>query len=235
MLKAALFDLDGTLLKLDTREFMEIYLKEVAAAPVADPGRFVQALLASTSTMLQDRNPETLNTEVFWKDFSIRLHDCVGVLKPVMDEFYANKFCKLYKPAWYSPQAREAVQAAVNRGLRIVLATNSVFPLSAIKDRMAWAGVEDLPWEIITSYDVMHFCKPHPEYYLEIADKLRLAPGECMMVGNDMGEDIVAGTLGFYTCLVTDHLIDNGITGFKADWSGSLAEFAAWLPNATLK
>ncbi|WP_238456445.1 HAD family hydrolase [Desulfotruncus arcticus] len=235
-MKAVLFDLDGTLLQLETQEFMKIYFKEVAnvAAPLVQPQRFTDALLESTYQMIHDRNPQRTNSDVFWADFTERLSDCIDNLTPLIENFYAEKFRNLSWLAKPSESAREVVQAVLDKGAKIVLATNPLFPRSAITDRMAWAGIEDLPWEIVTSYEDMHFCKPYLEYYDEIASRLKLAPQECLMVGNDVGKDIVAGSLGFKTYLVTDYVIDNDQSDLKPDWAGKLDELAVWMKETDI-
>ena len=53
----------------------------------------------------------------------------------------------------------------------------------------------------------MHFCKPNPAYYQEILELLGAKAEECLMIGNDVEEDMVAATLGIKTRLVTDLLI----------------------------
>lgn len=231
MLKAVLFDLDGTLLPVDTETFMGEYLKAIGAAvaPVTDPQRFIRALLTGTEAMLTDRNPQLTNFDVFWTDFRPRLKDCIEDLEPVMDRFYAETFPTLRRVVSHNGRARKAVMEALNRGFRIALATNPVFPARAIRERMAWAGVDDLPWNLVTAYEDMHFCKPHPEYYLEIAERLKVRPEECLMVGNDTGEDICAAGVGMRACLVTDYLIDSGGNDFRPEWTGPLEELPGWL------
>ncbi|MBR1566518.1 MAG: HAD hydrolase-like protein, partial [Oscillospiraceae bacterium] len=51
-------------------------------------------------------------------------------------------------------------------------------------------------------------CKPNPAYYREILQKRGLRPEECLMVGNDVDEDMVAETLGMKVFLLTDCLIN---------------------------
>ncbi|MFZ5647450.1 MAG: HAD family hydrolase [Bacillota bacterium] len=227
-----LFDLDGTLLEMDTGAFTAEYLKEVAraVAPVINPVQFVAALMASTGVMIGNRDPRLTNEEVFWADFRTRIGNSLEAVMPLIEDFYANKFRSLSRVTRSpGPYAREAVKVALDRGFRIVLATQPVFPISAVRDRMAWAGVEDLPWEFVTSYEEMHFCKPRPEYYLEIAGRLGLPASECVMVGNDVEEDMPASAAGMKTCLVTDFLVNTNKIDFKPDWSGPISELAGWL------
>lgn len=229
MLKAVLFDLDGTLLPVDTGEFMQEYLKEVAGAvrQVVEPQRLIQSLLASTAKMVADTNPAATNADIFWTDFNARMGDCVEELRPLLERFYEERFSELARVASPRPQsARRVVQAARDSGLRLALATNPVFPLTAIRQRMAWAGIEDQPWEVVTCYEEMHFCKPNPELYLEIAGQLGVRPEECLMAGNDAEEDMVAGSVGMKTFLVTDYLIGAPRGNIKVDWTGSLDALA---------
>lgn len=228
MLQAVLFDLDGTLLPMNKRKFLDEYLKEVslAVSTVIEPEAFIHALLASTSVMAANNSVELTNEEAFWKDFQIRLGNRLPAVKPLFELFYTEKFHQLSYAANPSPEAFVLVKAALDVDLRIVLATNPLFPLSAILDRMSWAGVEDFPWELITSYEVMHFSKPHPGYYREITAHLGISPGECLMVGNDVDEDLAAGKLGMKTCLVTDCLMGDPAGISRADWHGSLKSLA---------
>lgn len=237
MLKAVLFDLDGTLLQADTGRFTAEYIKEVAAtvAPVVDPGLFTAALMAGTATMLANKNPSATNEEVFWKDFGNRLKDGVEAVKPLLEQFYESRFGSLSRVAKPAAHSRQAVQAALDSGLRIAVATQPVFPLTAVRQRMAWAGVDDLPWDFVACYEEMHYCKPNPDYFREVAARLGLAPEECLMVGNDVEEDLVSATIGMSTGLVTDYLINSQNREYSADWSGSLADLAGWLVRKTLK
>ncbi|MDD4237073.1 MAG: HAD family hydrolase [Desulfotomaculaceae bacterium] len=233
MLQAVLFDLDGTLLPMDQREFLDAYLKEVSLAvhPVIEPGDFKRALMASTSAMTTNNGQALTNEEVFWIDFRIRLGDLLPAIKPLLDSYYTEKFRQLAYVAHPCPEARILVKAALECDLRIVLATNPLFPLTAILSRMSWAGVDDLPWELITSYEVMHFCKPHPGYYREIAAHLGVPPEECLMVGNNVGDDLIAGSLGMKTYLVTDCLLGDPAGICRADWHGSIKNLARLWQN----
>jgi hypothetical protein len=67
------------------------------------------------------------------------------------------------------------------------------------------AGVSGLPYRLITSYENMRTCKPMPGYYLEIASVLDCPPEDCLMVGNDLDQDITpAQRAGMATYWVTN-------------------------------
>ena len=82
-----------------------------------------------------------------------------------------------------------------------MLATNPLFPPTATQSRIRWAGLTPEDFEFITTYDNSSFCKPNPDYYREILGKLNLNAGECLMVGNDVGEDMIARTLGMLSLI----------------------------------
>ena len=93
-------------------------------------------------------------------------------------------------------------------GLRVILATNPIFPAVATQSRIRWAGLSPEDFELYTTYENSRFCKPNPDYYREILQRLDLRGEECLMVGNDVREDMAAETLGMETFLLTDCLIN---------------------------
>lgn len=236
MLKAVLFDLDGTLVPLDHDRFVKSYLSQLASnvAHVVEPKRFVNQLLASTANMVNNRDSQYTNEQVFMRDFFSGIGVEEEILRPLFDDFYANDFHKIGVVARSSTAARQAVSAVLTQGLDAVLATNPLFPLIAVKQRMQWGNIADMPFKHITSYETSHYCKPHTEYYLEIADNIGVKPDECLMVGNDVEEDLAAAKVGMKTYLVTDCLLNFKGLEPKADYTGSLQEMADFLSSGEL-
>jgi FMN phosphatase YigB (HAD superfamily) len=182
--------------------------------------------------MYSDRDPARTNREVFAQAFYAPLGLSETSTAAHLAEFYARAYPTLQALTRVDPMARRAVVAAVDHGLQAVLATNPIFPETAIRQRMAWAGVADLPFARVTSYENSHFCKPHLEYFLEICAAIGRKPPECLMVGNDVDEDVAARSLGMQSYLVTDHLINPRRLALRADYVGSLAEAASFLEAA---
>jgi HAD superfamily hydrolase (TIGR01549 family) len=102
----------------------------------------------------------------------------------------------------------DLIKAVKDKGLRVALATNPLFPSTATEQRIAWAGLSPKDFELFTTYENSHFCKPNTNYYLEIMEKLGVKPEECLMVGNDVGEDMIVESLGSQVFLLTDNLIN---------------------------
>ena len=70
----------------------------------------------------------------------------------------------------------------------------------------------------------MHSAKPNSRYYMEILEHIGRSPDECIMVGDDWGNDIVpalkAGLQVFSVNTTTDSM-----NGLDPSARGTLAEF----------
>lgn len=226
MVKTLLFDLDGTLLNVDMDVFLPAYLKTLAprAASALPPRQFVTDLLAATEVMAKNQNPAKTNQEVFVADFFARTGLDPEQWMPVFDDFYRTDFHQLRPLTSPNPVARPLVEAALARGYEVVIATNPVFPRVAIEARLSWGNLDGLPFHLVTSYEVMHFSKPNPRYFAEVAEKLGRAPEECVMVGNDAGDDLTACRVGMQTFLTTDCPAGKPREDCPPTWEGSLAD-----------
>ncbi|MDN5348336.1 MAG: hypothetical protein PWP65_1900 [Clostridia bacterium] len=224
--KYLLFDLDGTILPMDMNIFLRAYLKLLSARLTAylEPQLFIEHLMAATATMIRDLNPNRTNAEVFMDDFFHRTGLPEAEVKAIFDDFYQRDFPTLARFTQPTPLAPKIFDRALERGYELVIATNPIFPRIAIEERLRWAGVGGYPFRLVTVYEEMHFCKPQLEYYSEILAILGARPEECLMVGNDVEEDLIAGQLGIATFLVEDCLINQKNLQIKADYRGRLAD-----------
>ena len=100
------------------------------------------------------------------------------------------------------------VRQAQEAGWRTVLATNPIFPQTATASRIRWAGLAPEDFECYTTYENTSYSKPNPLYYQDLCQRLGLAPTQCLMVGNDVDEDMVAARIGMSVFLLTDCLIN---------------------------
>ncbi len=236
MYKYILFDLDGTLLPLDIDVFVRKYFEAVTPffKNLVEPEVFLKNLISSTEAMINNPGGQT-NEEVFMNSFLPSVGQDRETMYPRFNIFYEQEFPKLKKYAGYSDWAAKVVGCLVEKGYSNVLATNPLFPRLAIEERMSWAGIDRFPWALVTTYENSHGCKPGIHYYQEICAKLGVSASDCLMVGNDVQEDMIAGTIGMDTFLVTDYLIDRGKPNYPVHYRGTLEElynFVCKLPAA---
>lgn len=204
------FDLDGTLLPMDNDEFTKGYFKLLATkmAPYGyEPKQLVDAIWAGTASMVKNDGSKN-NEEAFWNTFSKIYGEQSLSHIPIFEEFYKNEFQRAKAICGDNPKAAGAVRKIKELGFRVGLATNPIFPAIATESRIRWIGLEPSDFEIYTTYENIGFSKPNPSYYLEVAKILGVKPEECLMVGNDVTEDMVAETIGMKVFLLTDCLIN---------------------------
>lgn len=209
-IKVVLFDLDGTLLPMDQDQFVKKYFGLLAKK--LEPRGYkeeelTKALWSSVSAMVKNDGKET-NEDVFWKSFSGILGEKVCEDRELIKEFYDKEFQKARNFCGYSELAGTAIYTAKKKGLRVALATNPLFPEVATRSRIFWAGLKPEDFEVYTTYEESHYCKPNKEYFRELLQRLSVSPEDCLMVGNDAGEDMVAEEMGMKVFLLTDCLIN---------------------------
>ena len=205
-----LFDLDGTLLPMDQETFTRAYFTELGKklAPHGyDPKELVSALWAGVAAMVKNDGSCT-NEQAFWVVFASIYGEKAYADTKYFDEFYRNDFNKVQPSCGFNPEAKKIVDKIKANGYRVALPTNPLFPDTATMWRIRWAGFEPDEFEYFTTYDNSSFCKPNPKYYQEFLDKIGARPEECLMVGNDVDEDMIAETLGMKVFLLTDCMIN---------------------------
>lgn len=227
-MKTILFDLDGTLLPINTDQFIGRYMKAVAAhvGHLIPPDRLAAHLWEATVQVIQSTDLSKTNAQVFGEHFYPAVGLSEAELTPVFEQFYTEEFPKLRATLEGLPGlAQEAVQAVLDQGYEVVVATNPLFPMAAIQERLRWIGADQFPWRLITSYEEMHAAKPNPDYYKEILKLIGRRPEECLMVGNDVDEDGAANKAGIPTFFITDLLINKREKVLPAGRHGTMAEF----------
>lgn len=228
---AVLFDLDGTLLPMDYDLFIKYYFGALAKkmAPHGyEPEAFIKAVWTGTKAMQLNDGGDT-NENRFWDRFAEILGDSVLVHKDTLEDFYRNEFIAAKQACGFTPKAKEAVKLVREKGMKCILATNPIFPSVSTETRMEWAGLVPEDFDLVTTYHNSRFCKPNPDYYREICDKLNLEASDCVMVGNDVTEDMAAEVLGMETFLLTDCLLNKNEADITRCTRGGFDDLLRWI------
>ena len=234
-MKNIFFDLDGTLLALDAEEFTREYFNKISEkTKCAEKGKYLtKSIWDSTTSVVENKDKEKTNEQCFLEAFREKI-DNVDEAMEMLEDFYRNEFTELKSLAKSNKIAKKSVELLKQKGYTLVVATNPLFPKKVIIERIRWADLCPDDFKFITSYENMHYCKPHLEYYEEILEHIGGNAEETMMVGNDVQEDIVSGKLGIKTFLLNDYTIDRKEPSYTPDYVGNfedLYKLIEKLPN----
>ena len=231
-IKAVLFDLDGTLLKMDQDEFVKTYFKYLAIhlSPRGyEPDKLLKVFWAGVGAMVAN-DGSCSNEDAFWEVFTAAYGVNSIEDKPYIDEFYKNDFNQVQAVCGFYKEAKEIITLVKEKGKTPILATNPLFPHTATENRMRWAGLEASDFAEYTTYENCHYCKPNPKYYVEILERHNLKPEECIMVGNDVEEDMIpAEKLGMHKFLLTNCLINKEQRDISEVSQGGFEELKVYL------
>lgn len=203
--EAVLFDLDNTLLMFKELTFFDAYSKKLYLAfrDIFSVEEFSKRLMVSTQHMIENNGLQT-NAEHFIDNFAGGTAMDKHELWQRFEIFYATEFEQFQPLMQPQPDSRDLILYLKDMGMKVVVATNPMFPMNVQQIRLEWANLGDVNFELVTSADNFNYCKPRLEYYREIALKINVEPEKCLMVGNDALNDVIASKIGMKTYLTTD-------------------------------
>ena len=201
MIKAVLLDLDNTLLHNPDRQFAAAFRAMLTGRfePVADADAIQDALRHAMTRLGGQRDMMKNNADVFIEAFAEKLDLPREEVERMLQQFYANEYRDLRRCAAAVNGVRDFLEELLRRGLIVAIATNPLYPESAILQRLDWAGLADLIHEFrfITHSENMHFIKPQPAYYAELLGRVGVEPDEALMLGDSLINDMApANTIG---------------------------------------
>lgn len=235
-LKGVLFDLDGTLLQVDMNRFIPAYVDGLAevCADLAEHRRFTDVLLQATWALLRSDQGECSNQQLFHSAIERHL-----AISPDLFSQRLQRYCNDHLPSLAPlitphPLVPQILRGCFERGFKVVIATNPVFPRPLVEARLDWGGMGEFPFDLVTSYENTRFCKPNRGYFEDILQTLGLEPQHCLMVGNDTEHDLAAGAAGIATYLLDTWLIDRG-GSLRPDYRGGHEELCNLLESLPVR
>lgn len=233
-----LLDLDNTLLDSSMDTLLPAYFQALTGffKELVEPTLMFSALLSGTRKMMANTDPSRTLQQVFDADFFPKAGIPKEELQPRFDRFYEEVFPTLSTLTSPRPQAVEMIEWAHEQGVRLAIATNPLFPLSAIHQRMRWADLppEEFPFLVVSSYETFHFTKPNPAYFAEVLGRLGWPEGPVVMVGDDVERDLPGSdALGVATFWINATEAE-APAGINPAGRGSIAELRPWLERTDL-
>jgi len=191
MLKAVLFDLDGTLLPMDEDKFTQGYFGMLCKklAPYGyDSFKLIKTIWAGSKAMIKNDGTRT-NEQAFWDCFVSVYGEEKRKDKVLFEDFYRNDFKAAKQFCGENKKARALIDFVKAQGLKVILASNPLFPRAAMVNRLNFVDLNENDFDDITSYETAHYCKPNPNFYQEILTNNHLRADEVIYFGNSEIED----------------------------------------------
>jgi len=234
--RALLFDLDGTLINVDLERFLKEYAKLLAEAyaPRVPRELFGPAFMAGVTEMLEGR-PDRSNAQRFFDTFCQRVGIDEAWTREQAEWFYTEKYPSLRPLVEPIPAAPEVVAEARARGWLVVVATQPLFPRTAIVQRMEWGGLDPEAFDYITHMEAFHACKPSSHFFEELCQTIDVPPSRCVMVGNDVHDDMPAANVGIASFLAKDFLLRADHPAPPPRAEGSLADLLRLIQTGELE
>ncbi|MBQ4357595.1 MAG: HAD family hydrolase, partial [Acholeplasmatales bacterium] len=134
-MKTFLFDLDSTLLQMNQDEFVEAYFKSIARYSYTlgyNPKEFMEIFNKAAYAIIKNDGSMT-NEDRFWMVIKEKYTD-IDFLKKSFDHYYRNEFHELKDHIHKTYHPYELIKYLKDKGYRIILATNPVFPKVATEE-----------------------------------------------------------------------------------------------------
>lgn len=209
MIKAVLLDLDNTLLHNPDKAFASAFLHHfqahfTQALGLADAGQRFRSAIKNLSQPA--RHGLVFNTDLIVAEIARGTALSNESIATTLRDFYETTYLQVQGCIQPVAGAAAFIRRLQADGYAVVIATNPLYSLDAVKKRMEWAQLplEDHLYAFITSADTSHFCKPDPAYYAEILGRVGVEPDEAIMIGDSTRNDIEpARLLGLQTVAIT--------------------------------
>ncbi len=229
-----LLDLDDTCLGNSMDTFLPAYLQALGEhlAEIIPPEELIPALISSTQEMLENQRPDRTLEQVFDRTFYTKVGSNPQNFTDLFISFYSDVFPSLKRLTQYRPEAVSMVKEAFQRGYSVAIATNPLFPLTAILQRLEWAGLspKQYPFSLIPSCETSYFAKPNLSFFTETLALLGWPEEPVVMVGDNIEHDIApAKKLGMGTFWITngEPIFEYGFDGSSG--YGKVEELFPWI------
>lgn len=205
------FDLDGTLSYHDWNVYKNQcfqLLKNIMNEEFNFSNEVVENCCSKYFSMIyENRFNQTLTNKnliqnKFMNDFNLTKDD----VQIITNLFYKQmrEFVKLEVIQY--PALIDAIAHLKQKGVNLVLATNSYFPIEMVLQRLEWTGIDKECFSYICDWGEMGYSKPNKEFFSEIVKKNNLDEKNVLMVGNNISYDGCCMGIGIDCIILTENM-----------------------------
>jgi len=205
MLKAVLLDLDNTLILFDELKYYTAYFEKLNHYfdDEFDPDDLRERVINGTMALRHNRGLNN-NLQHFLDVFGHEREADIPRLWERFQAFYQEAYDDIAVTVDVPEGLHPVIAQLRQTGLKLVIASNPIFPVIAQEKRMRWGGLDPAWFDLFTHIENMCFVKPTVDYFKQTCDLIGESPSECLMVGNDPVNDMSAAQAGLKTYRTTD-------------------------------
>ena len=205
MLKAVLLDLDNTLILYDELKYYTAYFKKLNQYfdDEFDPADLRERVINGTMVLRHNRGLKN-NLQHFLEVFAHEREVEIPKLWKRFMAFYQEAYDDITVTVSVPEGLHPVIDQLRHSDLKLVIASNPIFPVIAQEKRLRWGGLEPAWFDLFTHIENMRFVKPAIDYFQQTCELIGEAPTDCLMVGNDPVNDMAAAQAGLRTYRTTD-------------------------------
>lgn len=176
MIKAIFFDAAGILYTRGghTEEYALNLLQQNGFPTETKPEDYLHQMALKSKA-----NEGAISHETYWDHF-LQIH---GIEDPQLRKAYSTDIITYSNDVQPVPGAREALSALKQRGIRLGIITDTMYPLEWKMRRLEKAGVAEFI-EIVACSTEIGAHKPDPAVYAYALDQAKLVSGDSAFVGH---------------------------------------------------
>lgn len=194
--KIYLLDLDGTLLNAHPLFFIaNIVLILKNFFPYLG-FKSISIVKRALDKLMHNQNPSRTN-------FQVLTDSLPGNLETPLWNFYRQDFPRLAFLCTPAEEAKDALLRLKEKGHRLYLTTNPIWPEECVHQRLKWAGLNPSLFDGLTHSQNWHSCKPNLQYYREVMTRWNLNPTDCILIGDSKIKEGPASQLGIEVVILT--------------------------------
>jgi FMN phosphatase YigB (HAD superfamily) len=205
MLNAVLLDLDNTLVLYDELEYYKAYFNTLNEYFSHDfSAEDLRTRVINGTMALRENRGGKSNLDCFLEVFARGCETKTAALWERFMDFYREVYDAIPVAVTLPDGLQDALARLRRTRLKLVIASNPIFPVIAQEKRLRWGNLEPAWFHQFTHMENMHHVKPAADYYRQACELIGEAPATCLMVGNDPVNDMAASRAGLATYLTTD-------------------------------
>jgi HAD superfamily hydrolase (TIGR01549 family) len=131
--------------------------------------------------LIKKNDEETNNLDYYLKIMAEKSGKNEKYWYDLFINFYENEFPKLNRIIKPNDELLEFIKKSKHQ---LIFASNPVFPKIAVEKRLNFIDMTFNDFEYVSYMENSHYCKPNPKFFIEIINKLKIDPKECIMIGD---------------------------------------------------